>query len=451
MLQHAQQFWHFISNIGIREDRQYEYKERVRIWLMNRMCFLVFVIQLVGLVEDFINHKIDGYFLWLLLVVTFSLLMLSYLGKHQTARYVLTFIYPLLMTILMVIYGAEVRAEYTYFVFMILAIIFHSSSLVRFFIIFYIISLYVVSRIYLSFYPAIRAEYVNAYDPIIVFIASALCIVSLIGFFFFANETNEKKLGELLIILEKRNDKLLEAYQEIESFAYLASHDLKTPLRSIASFSGLIKRDISQAKYENVADYLSYVINGTHQMDTLITDILDYSRLSKASNGNVVFVDIDEVIHQSMSQVQLLFPDKTFGIDVPKLPTILGNKTQLFQLFHNLLENAVKYNDNTLICIEINVEKQEKGYLFSVKDNGIGIAEEYHHYIFQMFKRLHTKDQYPGTGIGLAICKKVVEEHGGKIWVESAEGAGSCFWILLPDKKTDYEVDFPTVRSGIML
>ena len=222
---------------------------------------------------------------------------------------------------------------------------------------------------------------------------------------------------------------------DLEQFAYVASHDLQEPLRMISSYSGLLSQRYKDKLDTDAADFLGYITDGASRMQRLIQDLLAYSRAG-SEDSDLVLVDCEEVLARVGSNLRLTIQESNAEVSHDPLPSVHGNFTQLCQLFQNLIGNAVKFRGDQPPQIHVGVESQGDHWLFSVRDNGIGISLQYKERIFTIFQRLHTKEEYPGTGIGLAICKKIVEKHGGNIYVESETGKGSTFYFTLPRKQT---------------
>ena len=235
-------------------------------------------------------------------------------------------------------------------------------------------------------------------------------------------------------LLKNQSKKLLLSNQELERFAYIASHDLKSPLNNIINFSNLLQSELKDTKNLRVTQYVDFIRSGSIKMNMLIEDVLEYSKLSSDSTSNdktdlniilqSITDSISEYIHQKNAQVKVNGP----------LPTIRAHRTKMYLLFKNLIENGIKYNQSVSPHIEISFKKKELTYLFSVKDNGIGISSEFHQKIFDMFSRLHAENEYEGTGLGLALCKKIVRSLDGEIFVISEENKGADFLIEI-DKK----------------
>lgn len=238
-------------------------------------------------------------------------------------------------------------------------------------------------------------------------------------------QSRQSELAAAVIELEKKN-------AELEQFAYVASHDLKEPLRMVNSFMTLLQKNYSQQLDDVANTYVKFAANGAHRMHTLIDDLLAYSRTSKE---DLASEDIDpaEIVQELSSSVfrdQLI---ETGGrIDCELLPVINGHYTSIRQLFQNLIGNAITYRKSGQPPL-INVSGGETSQYWhlSVADNGIGISAEYHRKIFKIFQRLHSKAEFEGSGIGLALCQKIVEEHQGRIWVESIPGEGSTFHFTI--------------------
>lgn len=234
---------------------------------------------------------------------------------------------------------------------------------------------------------------------------------------------------------EEEREKLLEGLfrsnKELEQFAHIASHDLQEPLRKIASFTELLAKRY-KGKFDDKADtYIEYIVDGANRMKILINDLLGYSRVM--SRGREFGeVDSNIVLRRVLETLDMTIKENGAEITSDPLPVVMADEIQLSQIFQNLISNAIKYRGEQSPKVHISVVKTEKEWTFSIRDNGIGIAPEFHERIFVIFQRLHTRAQYSGTGIGLAICHKIVERHGGRIWVESEAGKGATFYFTIP-------------------
>jgi signal transduction histidine kinase len=231
--------------------------------------------------------------------------------------------------------------------------------------------------------------------------------------------------------LAKKADELARSNADLEQFAYVASHDLQEPLRMVAAYTQLLSERY-RGKLDGDADkFIGYASEGATRMQVLIQDLLAFSRVGR-NEGTAAKLDCNEVLQKVRQTFAAAMQESGATISSSHLPSVWGDRTQMAQLFQNLLGNAIKFRGKEPPVISMHAEKEEDHWLFSVKDNGIGIAPEYADNIFVVFQRLHTRTEYPGNGIGLAICKKIVERCGGRIWVESQPGAGCTFKFTLP-------------------
>jgi light-regulated signal transduction histidine kinase (bacteriophytochrome) len=231
--------------------------------------------------------------------------------------------------------------------------------------------------------------------------------------------------------LKKLNKKLIESNKELEQFAYVASHDLQEPLRMVSSFLQLLEKKYKSQLDEAAHQYIHFAVDGSERMKTLINDLLKFSRVGTTVE-EISEVDCNLLIKNVIKVYEEKINESGAKINVNKLPVVRANKTQVEQLFQNLIGNALKYRGNDVPCIEIGASDQAAGWVFYIKDNGIGIEKKFYDKVFVIFQRLHGKNEYGGTGIGLAICKKIVERHGGKIWIESEPGNGTTFYFNFP-------------------
>jgi light-regulated signal transduction histidine kinase (bacteriophytochrome) len=220
--------------------------------------------------------------------------------------------------------------------------------------------------------------------------------------------------------------KLTESNQELQHFAYIASHDLQEPLRTITSFIQLLAKRY-QGKLDNDADeFIGFVTDGAQRMQRLINDLLAYSRVESKGRPFVQF-DCGTVLQHALANLRHAIDECNATITHDDLPAICGDETQILQLFQNLIGNAIKFRAPAPPLIHIGLIDRPGEWEISVKDNGIGIDPKFFDRIFEIFHRLHSREQYAGTGIGLAVCKKIVERHGGRIRVDSAPGQGTTF------------------------
>ncbi|MGE5351818.1 MAG: PAS domain S-box protein [Acidobacteriota bacterium] len=244
-------------------------------------------------------------------------------------------------------------------------------------------------------------------------------------------DITDRKLAQAR--LEKTLKELERSNVELEQFAYVASHDLQEPLRMMHSYAELLEKRYKGKLDESADDFLHFITGGAKRMQQLINDLLQYSRVTTRGKP-FESVGSMEVLSNVLDNLQISIEESGAKITSDSLPVVRADKTQLVQLFQNLLSNSIKFCDNRLPEIHIGLAENEYEWIFSVKDNGIGIDPEFFDRVFIIFQRLHDREKYPGTGIGLAVCKKIVERHQGRIWVESEKGKGTTFYFTLPKK-----------------
>lgn len=242
------------------------------------------------------------------------------------------------------------------------------------------------------------------------------------------NSTRQKeaddRLKQLVSSLERSN-------QELERFAYIASHDLQEPLRMVSSYTQLLAKKYKDKLDPEAVEFIDFAVDGAMRMQQLITDLLTYSRV--ATKGKPFApTNCNSIVDQAIRNLGIAIKEAQAEVTHDNLPNIVADETQMLQLFQNLLSNAIKFHDKTPPKVHIGVRQENNSWIFSIQDNGIGIAPEYQEQIFLIFQRLHSRKEYQGTGVGLAICKKIVERHGGKIWVVSEPGKGATFCFTLP-------------------
>lgn len=244
-------------------------------------------------------------------------------------------------------------------------------------------------------------------------------------------DIHDQKMTELK--LAEHANELMRSNRELEQFAYVTSHDLQEPLRKITNYVELLEMIGGDTLSEKTKECLKPIVGSVRRMHDLINGLLSYSRVS-STQGETGPVDLNKEVRTVLDSIESA---KNADIHVERLPTVQANAIQLRQVFQNLISNALKFRDGGKPEVCVTAEKKGREWVFCVKDNGIGVSDKYKEQIFVIFQRLHTQERYPGTGIGLAICKKIVEGNGGRIWVESQEGKGSNFCFTLPEISTN--------------
>ena len=246
-----------------------------------------------------------------------------------------------------------------------------------------------------------------------------------------AHDSLEQRVTERTKQLQQATTELKRSNRDLEQFAYVASHDLQDPLRAISGYVLLLKRALGNELSAKAMGYITGAVDGAARMQQLIEDLLAFSRVG-SREAALAPTDLNELLRQAKGSLQTAIKDTGAKLTSGRLPTLTVDAALITQLFQNLIANAIKFRRAGPPKIEVRARQEPDRWVISVRDNGIGIAPEHFERIFRIFQRLHTRKEYPGTGMGLAICQSIIERHGGRIWVESQPGQGATFFFSLP-------------------
>jgi light-regulated signal transduction histidine kinase (bacteriophytochrome) len=235
-------------------------------------------------------------------------------------------------------------------------------------------------------------------------------------------------------LVSQLNEELLRSNKELERFAYIASHDLQEPLRMVSSFTQLLSSQYGDKLDDKAKEYINYAVEGATRMYDLLNGLLDYSRISTRGHA-LRKVDLNHALGNTLKNLSLVIEERNALVKSEDLPDVIADENQITRLFQNLISNSIKFSTG-IPRIVVSSKSQKDQHIITVRDEGMGIDPHYFDRIFQIFQRLMPRDKFEGTGIGLAICKRIVERHGGKIWVESEPGKGSAFSFTLPKNRT---------------
>ena len=250
-------------------------------------------------------------------------------------------------------------------------------------------------------------------------------------------DVTERLLGELK--LKRSSEDLARSNAELEQFAYVASHDLQEPLRMVTSYCQLLDRRYKDKLDDDGREFIRYAVDGATRMQTLINDLLTYSRVGSEARP-VEPVDFNQVLSQVLDNLKASIDETGATVTHGDLPVVDGDGPQMVQLLQNLISNSIKYQGEHSPQIHVDAERIDGEWQFSIQDNGIGIEPQYSDRIFGIFERLHVRDEYPGTGIGLAVCKKIVEGRHGRVWFKSKLGAGATFYCTVVDRQATHHI-----------
>lgn len=273
-------------------------------------------------------------------------------------------------------------------------------------------------------------------------------LLTLLSTLFFFNKQSKLFNKKLRSEVDRQTKELRVSNEALERFAYVASHDLRTPLRNVISFIGLIQRRLRDHHDSDLNSFIQYAKDYANHMNRLLNDILDYSKMGERRMVSTpAGIDLNQILEKVFPMIKEHFREKHGILEIGLLPTVYGDETSLIRLFQNLVENAITYNDKETPLVAVQLHSVVDDYaVFRVGDNGIGIDSAYHEKVFEMFTRLHNMEQYPGTGLGLAICKRIVNDMGGDIWLESQEGVGTSVFFTLPLIEVENE---PVIKAKV--
>lgn len=259
----------------------------------------------------------------------------------------------------------------------------------------------------------------------------------------------EKNMRILLSKLDESNKELMRSNKDLEQFAYVASHDMKEPLRTVGTFTNLLSRKYFEQLDSNGKEYIDFITEGVDRMSALINSLLTYSQVGK-KNVHFQINSIENLITDKVKDLSKLIEDKDVDIIIENMPKVFCVGDQIGMVFYNLILNGIKFNKSEGPTITIQSKEENDRWIFSVTDNGIGIAKEYQEQIFEIFKRLHSREEYEGTGIGLALCNKIIHRHNGSIWLESEPGKGTCFYFTISKNIHDVEPESESIDSSVL-
>lgn len=267
-----------------------------------------------------------------------------------------------------------------------------------------------------------------------------------------SSRVQEAALAEQTTELDAQTVELRRSNAELEQFAYVASHDLQEPLRKVAAFCQLLEKRYGDQLDERAIQYITYAVDGAKRMQVLINDLLTFSRVGRVIDGNIP-IGLDQTLDKAMTNLAAAAEDTDLRLERPdELPEITGDPTLLTMLWQNLIGNAIKFrapDRSPVVQLDCAPDGDTGGWRFSVSDNGIGIPPEFAEKVFVIFQRLHSREEYTGTGIGLALCKKIVEHHGGKIWLDTEYTEGTRFWFTLNSPVAPEETSAPDETSSL--
>jgi len=418
-------YWNWISEQGVSDKHP---EENALIILYNQMCVLTILGTILSIILGFwLELNIVFQYISFFILLNHTLVIVfNGLGKFWNSRFLVSIGTPFWVTFSYVFLGGFFSQSLiigtilaiTYIAFNRRPKLFRGIAI-------YTVVLYFSGMFYVNLYDPVIPNHDFKLDEYIVFIGALGWLnVVLISF------VNEREI--LIKDLKNKNKQLQNTSEELERFTYIASHDLKSPLRTITSFIGLIERDIKKGELDKVEEKLHFVKSGAEQMNFLVQDILELSQLKELQKAKRQRVDLNLILEKAKTNLAEEINEKNVFINSTDLPHYNCNEVEFLLLFQNFIQNGIKYNKSSKPVITIDCFTSENQLNISFRDNGIGIEEKYYNHIFQFFKRLHTSNEYQGTGLGLGLCKKIITNYDGTVDVDSIIGSGTIFTISLP-------------------
>ncbi|MEL6676175.1 MAG: ATP-binding protein [Bacteroidota bacterium] len=420
--------FHQITYLGVTDDMPF--KEKLRTQLCNLFIVIALPPTLIQLAYNFFgpNDLVEhGIAIGWLIILSIPL-YLNYRKQYLAARSVVVLVPLFLESVLFLMRGFEIRLESIYLLQMLVSSYFFPRKYAIAMCVL-IASAYTAVAIYLSYFGAPYPIGMVDSAPYMYFSFAMTAALILTNWMLKENRNYNR-------LLQENNRQLAEKNDELERFAYIASHDLKSPLRNIASFAGLLEKELDEGNHESLKDYLTFIQSNAKQMTYLIKDILEFSQINSQMDERKAKIDLNEIVAKVLYALAEDIKNADAQIICHDLPVYECNEAKFCLLFQNLIQNGIKYNKSTPPVLKIWGEEKENEWWIYFQDNGIGIEAAYHQKIFEYFRRLHSRYEYEGTGIGLGLCKKIVEYYQGSITVYSVPGEGSTFLVKLPHSGT---------------
>ncbi len=430
-------FLNKVIYFGIEEDTPLD--ERIKLKGINSISLALGPALLFIVILESFNPTGSLAFVGLIggyLTIIAVILYLNIKHQFQISYHLILFVAPFGVFAEIVLFGNSLRADTVFMILFVAAIFLRPSHRTMIAVYALYILLIITSQVYLYSNPPIIESQPYAITEYMAMILTILTIILIMKNYETEKAIEQKKMETLLAELAEKNQELVRVNRDLEDFTFATSHDLKTPIRLLVSFSDLLRRKQALQEDKETREYLEFINENSRHMYQLIENLLSYARV-KDHPPKKEWVDLQALIEELVEVLEKAVP--SLEVEIPqKLPRILSHYDTLRLLFHNLLENGIKYNTSKTIQIRI-LYQYERGQLcFRITDNGIGIDSAYSDYIFKMFKRLHNSSSFPGTGIGLSTCKRILEGWNGHISFESELDRGTTFILKWPVKRSAY-------------
>lgn len=432
-----------IISFGLQPNQSKAIQLRIKMFngISVATIFIMILYSAFYLLSDDGNSVMVSHSLYL--ITSLFILFFNYKNQYQRAELALNIFFPLSFINSCIFLGQAYHAEYLLFLTAFGTSFIYKKSIIKFLLLGLNITLFITAKVYYLYYPegliTLNPKLIpfsNAINGLIVLFMTYAIINIVFGYnrkLYFKlkklTKNQENIIQKRTQEIQKKSQALKQSNQELKQFAYISAHDLREPLRNIVGFSQLLKKDLLTNKKEHIDEYLNYIQQSVYRIDTITKDIVNYTELEEQLT-NIIDINPNKVIDEICAAA--LENQKNIVFNIQSLPTLRISQEACYKLFSNLIGNAIQYSNKSIIKVTVTYEILDKYCQIMIKDNGDGIAPEYFEKIFMMFKRLHNDIDKNGSGIGLAICKKIVTTYGGKIWVESEVEQGSTFYFSLP-------------------
>ena len=416
--------WNCIINLG--NSNSYDLSEQARIRLVNKLGAVAFIGSFGLTVVRYFTDPATIYGSYISFFFIAIILFLNFRRFHTTSRIIACFLFPVGIMYIIMMDGATMGEFVIYLLNVVLTyILFEERRVIRNAAIIWISSIAIFSFYYITITFEENPIASHPIGTICLFFTAIILLCYMISFYQLELKLHRKQKDQLLSNLKEKNI-------ELERFVHISSHDLKEPAKTIIAFSELSASFLKQHKYDKVDEFIQVINSCGRRMNQLIEDTLEFTSYEN-SQEELDLVNLETVLKEAKKLLSKSISEKSASIvSYQNLPSVLGKEKQLISCFANLIENGITYNIEKDPIVEIDCKLDDGQYTITFRDNGVGIKEEYHEKIFQMYERLVNRHKIDGTGLGLPISKKVIERLGGSIWVTSQEGVGSTFYIILP-------------------
>lgn len=426
------------AHIGVSEEVPFD--EQFKIRLVNRAFFMVGVASTLIALDvllfrpDHIPYIATG-----LAILSFFSLLFNYYRHFMIGRVIITIILPTLFMPIMLMYGNEIRLDYTVLIIILAVFILFDKKNARVLIISYLLLLQFATYHLVDYFPRVYEAPVSFLSNFVIFSFNAMGLLLLVSRFMETNRDFQEEQRSVNQRLREQTRQLQQSNEFLERYTYITSHDLKTPIRTIFSFSELLERKLDGQTDQDTRDYLDFIKLGTLQLRGIVDGIVENAE-STRSNLHFSQINTHEVLQQIQGKLKFRLEEINgqliYGED---LPCVRADAKMVYKVFLNLIDNGLKYNKSDQPTVKVSAIEKPEYFEFCLQDNGIGIPEKYQEDIFKMFKKLNPSRNFTGSGVGLALCKRIVDLHHGHIWLDSTESEGCTFHFTLP--KSQIEID----------